>query len=369
MDRAIQEAIAIVSIDEAAAAECVYSLPRAGKAISGPSIGLAETLASTWGNLVLSVDDVAIGDEEVTVRGWIIDTQSGLGSQDFTRRRILKKNGERFNSDMINTTIAAARSILYRNLVLRVIPRPIVRRVYDEARNVVNGDAKTFKSRQKKAIEFWMKKGASQASVLGHFGYARIDQLTVGDMDYLLGLNNAVNDGAITLDQLFKEPKEEPETLNDVADDVIAKNAKGKKAKKPKPEAEREPTETVDAETGEVMEQRGSESPPIDPDTGEITKPESPDPEPELDVSKMGSQTGPTDENGHVILGDGQAEFTESPPNKAALRTTLESLMKDHGISTVQMIKSTLKPIGSLDEAELQDAIRRVESGKIKGAK
>jgi hypothetical protein len=49
--KSLEKASSLVSISAEAAEECVYSLPRGGKNITGPSVRFAETLASIWGNL------------------------------------------------------------------------------------------------------------------------------------------------------------------------------------------------------------------------------------------------------------------------------------------------------------------------------
>ena len=238
--RALDEAKAIVTVDEESAKECFYSLPRGGKKISGPSIGLAETLASTWGNLVLSCDGVEEHDDNVVIRGWIIDTQSGLGTQDMVRRRILDRNGNRYNSDMLNTTIAAARSILYRNLVLRVIPRPHVRHVYRAACNVAMGEGDTWTERVVKLIEFWEKKGITKERLLIHLQKSRKEDIDYEDVEYLLGIEQSIRAGDTDIEKIFS-----PATKEATAP-PRKERAKKTKGAKTEPEHPQEPAPTED---------------------------------------------------------------------------------------------------------------------------
>lgn len=220
---AVETAKAIVTVDAETAGECFYSLPRGGKQITGPSIGLAETLASCWGNLVVSIDDAEIGDTHVTLRGWVVDTQSGLATQDFIRRRITDKHGNKYNDDMINTTTLAARSILYRNLVLRVIPRPIQKSVFAAARNVALGEGKTFTERQKAVIKrFKDDFNVSEQKLLAHLDHTSAKQISINDIDYLLGIYNAIKEGQTTADEVFKKAEVSAlkQSLDSIADEL-----------------------------------------------------------------------------------------------------------------------------------------------------
>jgi len=235
-NRALKEAEAIVTIDEESAKECFYVLPRGGRKISGPSIGLAETLASTWGNLIVSCEDGEVFDEHVTIKGRIFDTQSGLGFEASVRRRILDRDGNRYNSDMITNTINAATSILYRNLVLRVIPRPCVRKVLKKARETAMGAGLTWPQRLEKLVEFWEKQGITKDVLLLHLEKRQIADIDFDDVDYLLGLDQQIKTGALTAKKAFT-----PKTKEAVAP-PRAKKARGKATGKKTKAAEGEDT-------------------------------------------------------------------------------------------------------------------------------
>ena len=49
--RARDRMIGLATLDEQMAAECIYSVPRGGKQIRGPSIRFAEIVLSSWGNV------------------------------------------------------------------------------------------------------------------------------------------------------------------------------------------------------------------------------------------------------------------------------------------------------------------------------
>src|SRR3972149_11533333 len=64
--KATNNAIAIVSMDVETAKTCTYSVPRGGKAITGPSVHLAKILAQVWGNLRVDAKVVGIDKTQVT---------------------------------------------------------------------------------------------------------------------------------------------------------------------------------------------------------------------------------------------------------------------------------------------------------------
>ena len=244
--RSVEEAIAIVTVDEDAAKECFYALPRAGKMIEGPSVGLAETLASTWGNLMVSIDEVDIGEREITVKGSAIDLQSGMGYQSFARRRIVDKNGKRYNEDMINTTLMAAQKILYRNLVFTLIPRPLVRKVYNAARNVALGDGDTFLVRVDNAFKYWLEQGVEEGTLMRHIGVTKRSQVNLAHLEYLIGISQAVRDGAASIQDVFSRKRDSEEDPPQVAppEDLKAATAKLKAEAEKKPSRVDDPVST-----------------------------------------------------------------------------------------------------------------------------
>ncbi|KKM71909.1 hypothetical protein LCGC14_1425810 [marine sediment metagenome] len=232
-----KQALAICTLDETTAKACFYALPRAGRQISGPGIGMAETLAFTFGNMNVTTDDITIKKEEgvVELRGFIMDTQTGLTHSAIVRRRIRysddhkKYPGQIYDEDMIETTIAAGSSILYRTLVLRIIPRPFVAKIL-EAALAVSAGGKSFGDRQNNCVAHWEKTyKIPKAKLLLHLQLVEVADLSILNFEYLLGLEQAMKLGDIKLENIFKrdiappEPGQKPENLGQVKADLQAK--------------------------------------------------------------------------------------------------------------------------------------------------
>ncbi len=113
------------------AEEAVYSYPRAGQAVTGPSIRLAEVLAQSWGNLDFGTRELSRGkdfsemeaycwdlesnvrsSQRFTVRHWV-DTRNGVGRATKDEREIYE----------LTANMAARR---LRARILAVIPPDII---------------------------------------------------------------------------------------------------------------------------------------------------------------------------------------------------------------------------------------------------
>lgn len=201
---------------------CFYSLPRAGKRIQGPSVRLAEIMAYTWGNLHVAARIVDVTEVDVVAQAVCVDLQNNFTVSNETRRRITDKNGKRYNDDMIVTTANAARSLAFRDAVFRVIPKAYVERVLEAAREVAFEGAKDLSQRREVCIKFWEKQGVTKKQVLDHLGYSKLEEVTVDDLDYLVGIANGIKARDYDAADVFSN-KRTPEV---VSVDVSALTAK-----------------------------------------------------------------------------------------------------------------------------------------------
>jgi len=137
--RSVDNAIAIVTMDPQTAATCNYSLPRGGKTISGPSVHLATILSQVWGNLRVESKVVDVSATQITSQAVCFDLENNLAIKVEVKRSIMTRSG-RMNEDMQTVTGNAANSIAFRNAVLKVIPKGVVDKVYNAAKDTITGD-------------------------------------------------------------------------------------------------------------------------------------------------------------------------------------------------------------------------------------
>lgn len=210
LKRAIENSVVIVTMDYETAATCTYSLPRAGKVITGPTVHLAKILAQNWGNLRIEAKVIAIDQKTLTSQAIAFDLENNLAIKVEVKRSIMTKSG-RMNEDMITVTGNAANAISMRNAILNVIPRAIVDKVYNEAKHKITGDlsddTKLMAKRKKVFDGFITTYDLTEREILTVIGKAAIEHITQDDLVVLIGIGQAIKDGDTTVDQAFKPKK------------------------------------------------------------------------------------------------------------------------------------------------------------------
>lgn len=258
----LHEAKTLATLTQEVAESCMYSLPRGGKPITGPSVRLAEIVASAYGNLQFGARVIDTEEKEIVAQGVCWDMERNNRCTIETRRRITDSRGNRYKDDMITVTGNAAASIALRNAIFRVVPRAYVDVIYEAARKTAIGDAKSFGARREEILSRLMKMGATKERVLLRLGKAGVEDITMEDAETLIGLGTAIKNGDIPLDEAFPEAALAP--APPAADGKrISLKGGGKKA--------------------DAAAAAASAPPPHDPETGELPHDPHggyPDPEP-----------------------------------------------------------------------------------------
>ena len=200
--------MATLSVD--VAESCIYSLPRAGKNIPGPSVRLAEMAATAWGNLHLGCRVVDTTDTEIVAQGVAWDLERNVRITTETRRRITDNRNKRYNADMITMTGNAAASIALRNAIFRVIPRAYINAVYEKVRKVAVGDAKTLADKRADVLARLQKIGIAEPRVLAAVEVKSIEDIGIDQLETLIGLGSAVKAGERSIDDAFPMPVTAP---------------------------------------------------------------------------------------------------------------------------------------------------------------
>ena len=235
--RAINNSIAMATLDVPTAQSCGYALPRGGKPITGPSVHLAKLIVSNYGNIRAEVKVVQITDKQVISRGTCWDLENNVATAFEVRRSIVGRSGQRFSDDMITVTGNAANAIAYRNAVFSVIPKAITDKVYQAAQRTITGDLSDedkIIARRKKCIDFFKDEfGISEQEVVMLCGKQTVNQIKANEIALLLGITQSLTDGDTTVDDLMK-PYRKEETKNTIAAAAAeaAKNAAAKKEDK-----------------------------------------------------------------------------------------------------------------------------------------
>lgn len=218
--RAINNSVAMATMDIPTAQSCGYALPRGGKPITGPSVHLAKLIVSNYGNIRAEAKVVQITDKQVISRGTCWDLENNVATAFEVRRSIVGRTGQRFSDDMITVTGNAANSIAYRNAVFSVIPRAITDKVYQAAQRCITGDLSDedkIIARRKKCIDYFKDEfGITEQEVVMLCGKKTVNQIKANEIALLLGITQSLTDGDTTVDELMK-PYRKEETKNTIA--------------------------------------------------------------------------------------------------------------------------------------------------------
>ena len=199
----LTEAMDLACLDEQTAESCIYALPRGGRPIEGPSVRLAEIIASAWGNSRYGARTTGEDERFVTAQGYFFDVQRNVAVGFEVKRRITDKKGNRYNDDMIGVTANAACSIALRNAVFKGVPKALWGRIYEAARKTAVGDAKTLQAKRAEMIAYFGKMGVTSDRVLAAVGKPSIDDIGVDELAVLKGTATAIKDGDTTIEQAF----------------------------------------------------------------------------------------------------------------------------------------------------------------------
>lgn len=215
--RSIEEAskriMGLALIDEETAQECFYTLRR-GKgegatSIEGPSVRLAEIVASSWGNLRVQSQVISNDGKFITARGICHDLETNTAVSCEVQRRITDKYGKTFSDDMIVVTGNAAGSIAFRNAVFKVVPKAVVTPAIKAIKARALGNSNALEERRGKMLAYFASIGVTQEMVLS---YLEVDSTAAIDMEMvleMLGLVNAIKEGTTTKEEALINPYNE----------------------------------------------------------------------------------------------------------------------------------------------------------------
>jgi hypothetical protein len=240
-----------VTHNAAAAAACIYSLPRGGKRVTGPSVRFAEMVVAAWGSLDVKTTIVSIGDDAVVISGRAHDLEVNSVVELDTRRLVQKKrDAVKADEDMKQLAVSSGTSIAYRNAVLRIVPRALLEDALEAARKASTGKG-TLTEKRQAAFALFAEMGATGEQVLASIGKAGVADVTLDDLVYLRGLVTSIRTGAITLTDAMR-PQEEREATRRRGVTVKPSNVGAPaepKTETPPPARDREPGEDDDDPT------------------------------------------------------------------------------------------------------------------------
>lgn len=197
---------AMATVSQQVALTMFYSLPRGNKQVLGPGVRFAEALITAWGNARAGVRLLGVEGNFFIAQGVFFDCETNVGISIEAQRRVTDKNGQRFNDDMIGVTGNAAASIAYRNAIFRGVPKALWNDLYERAKVVAAGDAKSLNAQINEAIETFRKLGITDVMVLNTLGVQSLRDLTGEHLVTMRVLYKDVAGGDKTIEDVFGSP-------------------------------------------------------------------------------------------------------------------------------------------------------------------
>lgn len=193
----------LATLDEETASACFYMLRRQGKLIEGPSVRMAEIIASSWGNIRVQSRIVANDGKMITAQGVCHDLESNYAVSSEVKRRITGKDGRTFSDDMQVVTGNAACAIAMRNALFKVVPMALVKKVIAKAKKVSLGEATSLEESRKKMIDYFQKIGVDQQHLFDYLSVEKIEEIDIDMVVELRGLATAIKEGTTTVQETF----------------------------------------------------------------------------------------------------------------------------------------------------------------------
>lgn len=194
------------------AEKAIYTYPKGGQRVSGPSIRLAEAIAQAWGNLDFNTVILEQRETESVCLSycWDVETNTRASRSFIVPHKIATKHGEKVLTDPREIYELAANqgARRLRACILSIIPGDIVDEAIDACNATLSGGNKRplIDRLRELTDRFMTYHSVPLSSIERYFGYP-LDSFTEMDGVTLAGIYTALRDGAASREDYFQLPK------------------------------------------------------------------------------------------------------------------------------------------------------------------
>lgn len=198
------------------AEKAMYSYPRGGEVIKGPSIRLAEELARAWGNIDFGIRELSEknGITEVEAYCWDMETNTSSSMKFTVKHERHTKSGVKKLTDPrdIYETMANQAGRRLRSRILSVIPPDLQEAAVAEcAKTLSGGNGVPLIDRVKKMLGEFSKLGISKGHIEQRIG-KKVESILPDEFTDLIGIYNSIKDGLRKPSDWFAGIAPEPTT-------------------------------------------------------------------------------------------------------------------------------------------------------------
>lgn len=210
------------------AEKAIYSYPKGGQTVSGPSIRLAEELARCWGNIDFGIKELSQKDGESEMQAYCWDTETNtISSQTFVVPHVIDtRTGQKkltTTRDIYeNNANMAGRRLRAR--ILAVLPPDLVEDAVRECRKTLAGkNDQPIEDRIKKMVMAFQKFGVKPETIEKRLGRP-IDTMTTDDVSEFVGIFNSLQDGNSSIQDWF-DVKTNSDRAKALTEEIMGGNA------------------------------------------------------------------------------------------------------------------------------------------------
>lgn len=194
----------------------MYSYPRGGEKVTGPSIRLAEVLAQNYGNIVFGIKEHSQQNGESKMEAYCVDIENNVWSRkEFTvkHERFTKKSGVTNITDPrdIYEHVANLGARRLRACILGIIPSDIVDAAVSECEQTLIGSDEPIGDRVRKMVRAFESLGISSGMLEGRIGHSlgTVDQSEIVE---LAKIYQTIKDGQAKRQDFFEFNEVKPQT-------------------------------------------------------------------------------------------------------------------------------------------------------------
>jgi hypothetical protein len=191
----------------------LYSYPKGGQTVTGPSIRLAEALAMAWGNLDFGIIELEqrAGESEMMAYAWDLETNTKQTKVFHVRHERHTKTATKTLDDPRDiyelTANQGARRL--RACILGVIPGDVVEAAVARCEETMRtGERTPLADRVRKMVAAFADQGVTQAMVEQRLGH-KLDSTSETELVGLRKVFQSIRDGMAGVDQFFSRGEDQ----------------------------------------------------------------------------------------------------------------------------------------------------------------
>jgi len=182
------------------AENAIYSYPRGGQQIKGPSIHLAKAIAKAWGNLDFGIREVSAEDEKSVVESFCWDLESNVReTKIFTvEHKRYTKRGTKTLTDPrdIYETVANNGARRLRACILGIIPQDVVDKAIERCYATLKSQGKNIPlgDRVREMVTYFKSRGIDEKLLETRLGHS-LDTIDETELLDLRMIANSLKEG------------------------------------------------------------------------------------------------------------------------------------------------------------------------------